>query len=131
MSAGTLGGLINVLGQLLSRRANRTVTGEATTGGDGDDDDPGSPIAWETVVFAAGSIEASLIAGRLQSEGIPARIQQEAAGAALGLTVGLGSIRVMVPEDMLEDALAVLDMDFEVYLDMDADEMADDEFWSD
>ena len=73
-----------------------------TTGGDDE------PVKWVPVATAMGHIEANLIAGRLQSEGIPARISQEAAGAALGLSVGAFQIRVMVPEAMAEQALLIL-----------------------
>ena len=52
---------------------------------------------------------ANLIAGRLNSGGIPTRISQEAAGAAIGLSVGLGQIRVLVPEPMAERALRILE----------------------
>lgn len=76
---------------------------------------PGSeePVRWVSVgVFAP--VEAMIIAGRLESEGIPAVTQQEAVGAALGLTVGpLGSARVLVPEPLAEQALAILAETFE------------------
>ena len=73
-----------------------------TTGGDDE------PVKWVPVATAMGHIEANLIAGRLQSEGIPARISQEAAGAALGLTIGMFQIRVLVPEAMAQQALLIL-----------------------
>jgi hypothetical protein len=50
-----------------------------------------------------------VIKGRLESEGIPALVQQEAVGTVLGLTVGpLGSAKVLVPESLAEQALAIL-----------------------
>jgi hypothetical protein len=76
--------------------------GEATGGDD-------EPVDWVPVATAMGEIEANLIAGRLNSEGIPTRIRQEAAGAALGLTIGLGQILVLVPEAMGERALRILE----------------------
>lgn len=74
-----------------------------TTGGDDE------PVDWVPVATAMGEIEANVVAGRLNSEGIPTRIRQESAGAALGLSVGLGQILVLVPEPMAERALRILD----------------------
>lgn len=65
--------------------------------------------AWFVVATTAGVMEASIIAGRLESLGIPATIFREAAGAALGLTIGMGQARVLVPEKYYELAMATLD----------------------
>jgi hypothetical protein len=63
----------------------------------------------------SGLTQAAIIAGRLQAEGIPARAWQEGAGQALGLTVGLlGTGYVAVPAELVEEAEAVLDEEFEV-----------------
>lgn len=60
---------------------------------------------WET----PGSLSAELIAGRLRSEGIPAWVWQQGAGAALGLTYGpMGRGHVMVPEEDLEAARMIM-----------------------
>ena len=60
---------------------------------------------WET----PGSLSAELIAGRLRSEGIPAWVWQQGAGAALGLTYGpMGRGHVMVPEEDLEAARLIM-----------------------
>jgi hypothetical protein len=49
------------------------------------------------------------LAGRLQAEGIPARAWQEAAGQALGLTVGLlGTGYVAVPAGLADQAREIL-----------------------
>jgi hypothetical protein len=67
-------------------------------------------VQWEVVAFASGRAEAAIIQGRLESEGIPARVQQEPAGLAIGLTTGLlGQVKVLVPEPLVEKAVAVLD----------------------
>lgn len=79
-----------------------TAEGESTGGDD-------EPVKWVPVAIAMGVPEAHLIAGRLNNEGIPTRISQEAAGAAIGLTVGMFQIRVLVPKPMEERALSVLD----------------------
>lgn len=66
-------------------------------------------IRWETVAQTMGLMQATIIAGRLQAEGIPARAWQEAAGQAFGLLVGaLGTGHVAVPEEYAEKALAIL-----------------------
>lgn len=69
-------------------------------------------IRWEVVARTPGITVAEIIAGRLQSEGIPARAWQEGAGEALGLIVGLlGTGHVVVPAEYAERALAILEAD--------------------
>lgn len=59
-----------------------------------------------------GVTEASIIAGRLHSLGIPAIVQREAASSVFGLSVGpLGEARVLVPEEYYELAVATLEPD--------------------
>jgi hypothetical protein len=59
--------------------------------------------------------EAMVIKGRLESEEIPTVVQQEALGSFLGLTVGaLGSAHVLVPEPLVDRALAILAETFDV-----------------
>lgn len=66
-------------------------------------------VRWKVATKTAGITPATIIAGRLQAEGIPARAWQEGAGQAYGLTVGLlGDGYVMVPESYLEQAKALL-----------------------
>jgi hypothetical protein len=70
---------------------------------------------WVVVAANLNPGEALIIRGRLESESIPAMVQQEAIGAVLGLTVGpLGSARVLVPEPLAEQAMAILAVTFEV-----------------
>lgn len=72
----------------------------------------GQEIAWEIVAKTPGITVAEIIAGRLQSEGIPARAWQEGAGEALGLIVGLlGTGHVVVPEEYADRARAILEAD--------------------
>jgi hypothetical protein len=69
-------------------------------------------INWEVVAKTPGITVAEIIAGRLQSEGIPARAWQEGAGEALGLIVGLlGTGHVVVPEEYAARARAILEAD--------------------
>ncbi len=67
-------------------------------------------IKWETIARVTGLMQATIIAGRLQASGIPARAWQEAAGQALGLLVGaLGTGYVAVPEEYVDEALSILE----------------------
>jgi hypothetical protein len=65
---------------------------------------------WALVCRAAGMINAQIILGRLQTDGIPARLQYEAIGViSCSLDVdGLGEIKIFVPESCIDQARAVL-----------------------
>jgi hypothetical protein len=66
-------------------------------------------VRWEVVAVVNGLAQASILQGRLETEGVLARIHQEPAGVALGLTVGaLGEAKVLVPEPLVEEALRIL-----------------------
>jgi hypothetical protein len=83
------------------------ATTGATTGGGSDS---GPVIVWE----AANRLEAEIVAGRLQSEGIPAFIRGEALGPIYGLTTGgLAASVVLVPAPLAEKALDILYADVE------------------
>lgn len=57
-----------------------------------------------------GLLSADMIRIFLESHGIDCLVSQESAGRAIGLTVdGLGSARVYVPEDMVQEAEALLE----------------------
>ncbi len=60
-------------------------------------------------VCIARQMEAQIIKGRLESEGIPALLSYESAGLVYGLTInGLGEVKVMVPEHLVEEAKEIL-----------------------
>ena len=60
-------------------------------------------------VHTARYMEAQIIKGRLESEGIPALLSYESAGLVYGLTVdGLGEVRIMVPGHLAEEAKEIL-----------------------
>ncbi len=60
-------------------------------------------------VRTANYLEAQIIKGRLESEGIPVLLSYESAGLVYGITVdGLGQVKVMVPQDLAEDAKEIL-----------------------
>lgn len=67
-------------------------------------------VKWEIVAQMPGITPATIVAGRLKTEGIPVRVWQEGAGQALGLTVGLlGTGYVAVPQEFADQALEILD----------------------
>jgi len=56
-----------------------------------------------------GSMEAEIIKSKLESYDIPVLLQYEAAGRIFGITMnGLGKVKLLVPEDLLEEARALL-----------------------
>lgn len=70
--------------------------------------DPQKPLV--EVATAQGELPAILIKGRLEDQGIPAIIQHESVGAVYGLIVdGLGKQRILVPEDLSEEARTILE----------------------
>lgn len=61
----------------------------------------------EKVYAASGQIEAHIIKGKLESEGIPVLLQYES--EVFGLTVdGMGEVRILVPEPLAERAREVI-----------------------
>ena len=81
---------------------------EVTGGGE-------EPIVWVEVASAVGTPNAVVIAGRLESCGIPARVTQESAGVyGYAVNVGiLGTARVWVPEEFSAQAAEVLEIDWD------------------
>jgi len=54
-------------------------------------------------------MEAQIIKGHLESEGIPVLLSYESAGLIYGITIdGLGEVKVMVPEHLAEEAKGIL-----------------------
>lgn len=67
------------------------------------------PVRWVRVAMALGPAHAEILRGRLEAEGIPARVLQEPAGSVYGLTVGLlGQIDVVVPQEYAAQAHELL-----------------------
>jgi hypothetical protein len=65
---------------------------------------------WESAIDIFGELEAELIRGLLEAQGIPAILNQEGAGRAYGLGVGpLGMVQILVPQSALANARKVLD----------------------
>ena len=106
-NADRLPGIVGLLGRWLSRAnhpsdSKKDKTG-ATTGG-GSDQEP--VVIWK----AANPLEAHIIKGRLESEGIPAAIQGDSMGEILGLSAGgLASMNVLVPRRLVDQAVSLLE----------------------
>jgi hypothetical protein len=65
---------------------------------------------WQVAVEVAGEIQAEILRGMLEAQGIKVFISQEGAGRAYGLGVGrLGRVQILVPEEDLERSKALLD----------------------
>jgi Putative prokaryotic signal transducing protein len=92
------------------REVNAQTTGNGSltlTGGDGDQE---PVVVWE----AANLMEAQIVKGRLESEGIPAVVRGEALGAIYGLTTGsLAAAAVLVPAPLADKALEILNTEVE------------------
>lgn len=66
----------------------------------------------EFVVIRAvqGELAANVIKSHLESEGIPVLLQYESAGRVYGVTIdGLGEVRVLVPRELAEEALRIIE----------------------
>ncbi len=60
-------------------------------------------------VRTANYMEAQIIKGRLESEGIPVLLSYESAGLIYGITVdGLGEVKIMVPRNLADEAREIL-----------------------
>jgi hypothetical protein len=69
---------------------------------------------WEVIATAAGMTQAKIIAGRLESEGIPTKLRYEAAGTIYAITVdGLGEVKILVPVPDWERAKELLSRSYD------------------
>jgi hypothetical protein len=65
-------------------------------------------------VRTAKYMEAQIIKGRLESEGIPVLLSYESAGLVYGITIdGLGEVKIMVPQRLAEEAKEILGISLE------------------
>lgn len=63
----------------------------------------------EKVYTASGQIQAHVIKGRLESEGIPVLLRYDSGSTVFGLTVdGLGEVELFVPRDQAARARKIL-----------------------
>jgi hypothetical protein len=66
------------------------------------------------VHISNGPLEASVMKAHLEAEGIPALLKYDSAAQVFGITMdGLGKVRLMVPEEMAEDATRILEAEIE------------------
>ena len=69
---------------------------------------------WEVACRASGITNANIVSGRLETEGIPTRLKYEAVGAIYAITInGLGEVKVMVPESLLDKAREILTQSYD------------------
>jgi len=69
-----------------------------------------SEETWEVVDEIAGGIQAEILRGYLEAQGIPVWLSQEGAGRVYGLGIGvLGNVQILVPSSSYEKARALLD----------------------
>ncbi len=60
-------------------------------------------------ICTARQMEAQIIKGRLESEGIPTLLSYESASLVYGLTIdGLGKVKIMVPAHLAKEAKEIL-----------------------
>lgn len=73
-------------------------------------DEHGKPPELVRVWVTSGLLQAEIVKGKLEVNGIPALLQYESLGPVMGLTLdGLGEVRVLVPADKADIARALLE----------------------
>jgi hypothetical protein len=69
---------------------------------------------WEVIATASGMMQANIIRGRLESQGIATRLRYEAAGSIYAITIdGLGEVRILVPSAEWEQARELLSRSYD------------------
>lgn len=64
---------------------------------------------WVVLEYVPGDLQAEILRGLLEAQGIPVFMSQESAGRAIGLTVGpLGEVTLLVRAEDLQEAQRVL-----------------------
>jgi hypothetical protein len=76
-----------------------------------------SEQTWEALTEVDGELNAEIMRGLLEAQGIPVNLSQEGAGKVYGLTVGeFGKVEILVPSNYLAQARQVLtDLDKGVF----------------
>lgn len=65
---------------------------------------------WIVIDEMSGMLQAEILRGLLEAQGISVVLSQEGAGRAMGLTVGaLGTVQILVPQAELARAKSILD----------------------
>ncbi len=82
---------------------------------------------WVLIEKVPGDLQAEILRGLLEAQGIPVLLSKEGAGRAIGLSVGpLGEVEILVSRSNEKDALRVL-ADFRAGLFEADDDLSDDE----
>jgi hypothetical protein len=69
---------------------------------------------WEVIAAASGMTQASIIVGRLASEGICTQLRYEAAGSIYAITIdGLGEVRILVAAADRDQAREILSRSYD------------------
>jgi hypothetical protein len=64
---------------------------------------------WVVIDTVPGDLQAEILRGFLEAQGIPVLLSQEGAGRAIGLSVGpLGEVEILVPEQNHLEAMRLL-----------------------
>ena len=65
---------------------------------------------WVVIEKTAGDLQAEILRGLLEAQGIPVLLSQEGAGRAIGLSVGpLGEVEILVPAERCLEAEVILE----------------------
>jgi hypothetical protein len=65
---------------------------------------------WKTIISVQGELQAEVMRGLLEAQGIPVYLSQEGVGRAYGFGVGpLSEVEIMVPENFAKAALKVIE----------------------
>jgi hypothetical protein len=65
---------------------------------------------WVVAARVAGELQAELLRGLLEAQGVSVYLAIEGAARAIGITVGsFGEVDIMVPADELQTALEIID----------------------
>ena len=69
-----------------------------------------SEHTWVSVLTVQGELQAEVVRGLLEAQGIPVNLSQEGVARAYGLGVGpLSEVDVMVPDNFVNDAQKVIE----------------------
>lgn len=81
------------------------------------------------VYSTEGQLEAEMIKGFLEAQGMNVVLSQESIGRTYGLTAGrLGQVKILVPESQAEEAISILEaMDRGEYEDIDLTDSSEDQ----
>jgi hypothetical protein len=65
---------------------------------------------WKTVISVQGELQAEVMRGLLEAQGIPVNLSQEGVGRAYGFGVGpLSEVEILVPDNFAEAAQKVIE----------------------